>query len=424
MKGALEEILLEVDKLKEQGYKAICFWLPAYDVGGGTYYLCQLAMYLREHTDLKIYYMDYKDGYPTQVLEGSGVEILEYKDEEIYFQLKEKCAIVTNSTRVIQLKKMNPENKLLFWHYETVPCAWDIVFLLGEANQFFQLCYDEDAIVFHDWSGRDALMKDANCEFKPAYLPIFLPPKEKCSTTSLKNVNEVHLVWLGRLAKEKIYSVENIISNFALYKTDKKKVMHIIGDGHCFAEMKKFANNYTQEIEFIFTGTVPKRRLDQYLKDNADIVFGMGTSVLEGAALHIPSIVVKLDTKPIGGDEFWWLFDSKEYCVGILPEQRKRFRIQYSHFKDIMDDICVYGMKEKHGEACYRHFVQNHSSIEEVIAVFLKHLEGCHLTMQKLENCIKYVPYNHIMVRKRRILGWEFSQKVLFGGGEWKCRKG
>lgn len=405
----------EVKALKKQGFKSICFWLPAYNIGGGTYYFCQLAMYLKEHTDFNIYYMDYENGYPSQLLKDSDVEILTYRDEDVDFSLKEKCVVVTNSTRVIQLKRMNSENKLLFWHYETVPVAWQLVFLQNETKEFLRLCCEERAMLFHDWSGLDAIMYDCNYEydFPHIYLPLFLPPKPECTVTPVKNKEEIHLVWVGRLSTDKMYSVCNIITNFAAYKTEKKKYFHIIGDGVCRKKVEQFADKYKKQIEFLFLGTIPKIRLNQYLIDNADIVFGMGLSAFEGAALHIPSVVVQLDTKTIPGDEFWWLFDTIECCAGILPRQKKHFKVQYSHFRDIMDDIFEYGLKEEYGEKCYNYYYENHSSIEIVVTEFLGNIVKSSLTMEKLEKTIKYVPYNHIRIRKRKFLFWDFPDKIL-----------
>lgn len=406
----------EVKALKTQGFKSICFWLPAYNVGGGTYYFCQLAMYLKEHTDFNVYYMDYENGYPSQMLKDSDVEILIYRDEDVDFSVKEKCVVVTNSTRVIQLKRMNADNKLLFWHYETAPIGWSLVFLMDETKRFLKLCCDERAMVFHDWSGLDAIMQDCGNEynFPHLYLPLFLPEKQLTQPSKISNENEINLVWVGRLETEKIHSIYNIITNYAAYQTEKRKVMHIIGDGNFRKNVEQFASKHSKQIEFRFTGTVPKKQLDQYLLRHADIVFGMGLSAIEGAALNIPSVVVKLDTKTIHGDEFWWLFDSKEYCAGILPSQKKRFQIQYSHFRDILDDIYVYGLKEEYGAKCYQYYLKNHASFDDVVTGFLDSIQNCGLTMEKLQACIEYVPYNHLRLRKRKLLMWDLPQKILF----------
>ena len=127
---------LLAEEIKKQGYKNICFWLPADNVGGGTYIFCKIAEYLSKNTNFNLFYMDYKGGYPSKLLANNpDIKILTFDDNTSAFPLKEKCIIVTNSTRVIQIKNMNPENKILFWHYETILCAWHLLFLDNETKR-------------------------------------------------------------------------------------------------------------------------------------------------------------------------------------------------------------------------------------------------------------------------------------------------
>ena len=135
-----QEIDKLVEEIKAQGYENICFWLPAYNVGGGTFILCKIAQYLSKNTNLNIFYMDYKDGYPTSILkDNNNITIFNYNENNPNFPLKEKCIIVTNSTRAIQFPEMNSDNKLLFWHYETNYSAFEIVLIDNEWKKFLKL---------------------------------------------------------------------------------------------------------------------------------------------------------------------------------------------------------------------------------------------------------------------------------------------
>ncbi len=304
------EISRLVDEIKAQGYRKICFSIPAFNVGGGTFYLCELAKYLVENSDLEVYYIDFKDGYPSQLLEGSGVKILEYNKDDIDFPITEPCIFVTNSTRVIQVKHMNPASKLLFWHYETVPCAWDKVLIRNETRAFLELCKQEKAMVFHDWSSRNIFMQQYGIDFtEQKYLYMFLTPKPRLNERlGMIHPGEINLLWLGRAGTEKVQSIYTIIRCYAAYKTKKKKIMHIVGDGIRIAELKKYAKGFEKQIKFVFTGTIGKEELDEYLMNHADVSFAMGLSAVESAALKIPSVVVQLDTKPIKDDGFYWIF--------------------------------------------------------------------------------------------------------------------
>lgn len=406
---------LLAEEIKKQGYKNICFWFPTYSVGGGTYIFCKIAEYLSKNTDFNLYYMDYKGAYASALLNNIlNIKYLTYDDNTPVFPLKEKCIIVTNSTRVIQIKNMNPENKILFWHYETIPCAWHLLFLDDETKRFLKLTKDEHAMVYHDWSAKNILNRQENIGFNNKdYLYITFPPKDTESNGRLINDYEINLLWLSRLGTDKVQSLYNLIKNYAAYKTDKKKRLHIIGDGVRRKEVEKFCSKYKKDIEFIFTGTILKENLDEYLINNADILFGVGTSVLEGAALKIPSVVMLMSTKPYFDKDAYLVSDTKEYCVGITTEQKKDFNIKYTSIEDIINSVYTTpNGKQELGEKCFDYYIKNHSDYDKLMCEFLKFLKNTTLTFRKLHKCIKYTPYNVIKVEKYKLLGLPIFKRI------------
>ena len=416
------EISRLVDEIKAQGYRKICFSIPAFNVGGGTFYLCELAKYLVENSDLEVYYIDFKDGYPSQLLEGSGVKILEYNKDDIDFPITEPCIFVTNSTRVIQVKHMNPASKLLFWHYETVPCAWDKVLIRNETRAFLELCKQEKAMVFHDWSSRNIFMQQYGIDFtEQKYLYMFLTPKPRLNERlGMIHPGEINLLWLGREGTEKVQSIYTIIRCYAAYKTKKKKIMHIVGDGIRIAELKKYAKGFEKQIKFVFTGTIGKEELDEYLMNHADVSFAMGLSAVESAALKIPSVVVQLDTKPIKDDEFYWIFDTREYCMGILPSQKKDFEVQFTKFNDIMDEIVVRKGKQQMAIKSYAFYKEYLSDYDDIVEKFLTYISETTLTAEKLEKCIGFMPYENIRLKRKKFLRKILSENIEFNGKRYK----
>lgn len=420
------QIREKVNEIKKQGYNKICFWIPAYNVGGGTYYLCEIAKYLVENFDLDIYYMDFPDGYPSSLLKGSNVKILDYNTDDLDFCIKEPCVIVTNSTRVTMLKRMNPANKLLFWHYETVPCGWDSVLIKGEERNFLELTKKENAMVFHDWSSRNIFKQQFNIEFEnKSYLYMFVNNKEApVDNFELINPEEINIVWVGRAGNEKIYSIYNIMDNLAKYPTTLRKVFHIVGDGWRMNDLKKYSERYKDVINFNFTGTIPKTELDDFLKKHADVVFAMGMSAIEGAALRIPSVVVQLDTKPINGSDFYWLFDTKEYCVGILPSQKKDFDIEYTKFERILKDIYLNNQKEYLAKKCYDYYLDTFGDFERIVNSFLSYIIDSTLTAEKLKGCIKYMPYCTIRLVQKKFLNKVFHEEIIYDNKRYIYKNG
>lgn len=412
-----EEIKKIVKEIKTQGYENVCFMHPAYNIGGGPLVETKMAEYLANNTDLNIYFCDYKDGYGEYLLKNcSKVKILEFKDNEIYFPLREKCILLTNSTRVTLIKKMHLESKIVFWHYETVPCAWNNVLIENETRKFLELVKKNKAMIYHDWSGRDSLSRISDIKFtNKDYLHITLDKKNKQTNGILINKNEINICFLSRLASDKIQSLYYLIDNVSSYKTDKKIKLHIIGDGLLKKQVLKFCSRYNN-IEFIFTGTIARENLDDYLIGNADIVFGVGTCVLESSALKIPSAVLLMNNSKIYDTDAFWIFNSKEYCVGILTDEKTDFNIKYTNICKILDEIYKRNGKDLYGNKCYQYFIKNHNQYDKLAANFLSYLNKTTLTFKKLEKCIKYIPYNCHKIKVYKFLGIFIGKKIEFIG--------
>lgn len=80
---------------------------------------------------------------------------------------------------------------------------------------------------------------------------------------------------------------------------------------------------YSDKIDIIYVGTIAHNKLDEYLINNIDLLYGVGTCVIESAALGIPSMVLLMDTKEIWDNQAYWYFNTKYYCTGITVEQKK-----------------------------------------------------------------------------------------------------
>lgn len=391
-----EQIQKLVGEIKAQGYENICFMQPALNIGGGPLIEANLAKYLVNNTELNLYFCDYNQGYGEFLLKDCPkVKKLIYKDDDIIFPLKEKCILVTDSTRVVLIKNMHPESKFLFWHYQTNPCGWEYVLINNESKKYLELTKKENAMVYHDWSGRNSLSRFTKINFtNKDYIHIVLDKKDKECSFKFINNEEINICFLSRLAIDKMQALFNLVKNFATYKTDKKKRLHVIGDGKTRNQVEEYCKKYENEIEFIFTGSIARENLDNYLVNNIDILFGVGTCVVEGAALKLPSVVLILDTKEFNDTDAFWLYDSKEYTVGILKEQKSDLKIKYTKIHEILDDVYKRDNKEKNGKECYEYYINNHENYDELVCNFLNSLKNTSLTYKKIKKCIKYIPYS------------------------------
>ena len=410
-----KQLFVLTEQIKKQGYKSLCFWLPAYNVGGGTYLLYQMAEYLAQNTDLKIYYVDYEGGYPHSLAASdSKVQFVNYKDGDIKIPILEPVILITNTTRACQIINFHENSKLLFWHYETFQNAWESVFFFGETSKFFRLIRDNHAIFYHDWSGKMSMnMQCKNVQFtNKDYIQVFLEPLPAIKNHKIVDANTINVGWLGRLGHDKIYALFNAIKQFDDVQTDKKKVFHIIGDGPNKNTVVEFCKNYMERIQFVFTGTIPHDNLPQYLQTNIDILFAVGTSTIEAARLKIPSVILMVSPKEYDSNNFIWLFDTKEYAVSILPEHKSFFDVSYVTMEEILSSIYVDNQKETLGEKCYEYYLSNHSDYGSIIEKLLQFCIETTLTFKQLKKCLKFIPYNIMEVSQLSIKGKALFSKV------------
>lgn len=402
-----EELNTLVQELHKQGYDKLCFLQPAYNVGGGPFVESNIAKYIAKHTDIKVFFCDYKDGYADTLLKNTPeVKMLYYDTASPVFPLQEKAVVFTNSTRAILLQNMNEANKIIFWHYETIPCAWDLVFLNGETKKYLKLLKKENALVYHDWSARNILNRQYNIGFdNDDYVYITLDKKNKETQGDILDKNTLNIGFLSRLVPDKIQSLFYLIKQYAAYPTNKKKRLHIIGDGGRRKNFEEFCKKYASKIEFIFHGTVLRQNLDDCLIHNIDILFAVGTSVLEGAALKIPSASLLMDIHAFEEKDAFWLYHSKNYCVGILKEQKEDFGVQYTSIQDMISSIYANNGKKEIGKKCYDYYVENHSNKDKYICDFLKLTLKSNLTFKKFKRCIRYIPYTNISFTGYKIFG-------------------
>lgn len=399
------------------GYKSICFWMPCYNVSGGARYLRDLAVVISECTALKVYYVDFENGFPSSMLKDNPkVEIIRFNPQDVEFPIKEPTIIFTNSTKVIQIKKMNPKSKVLFWHFETIPCAWNWLFFNNEEKRFIKLTKDTNAMVYHDWSGRDILSDQFNVDLdNKDYLQVYSSLYNSSYEHKPYNDNEINVVWLSRLGAEKVCSLYNIIDNLVKFRTDKIKRLHIIGDGIRREEVESYCKKYKDRLEMIFTGTIPHEELSKYLLKNADIVFAMGTSVVESAALKIPSVVVQLSSKRFIDDAYYWLYDAKEYCVGITTDEKQRYAVPYKKMEELLNAIDSREKRDHIGEKCYSYFIENHYDFYAITEKFLTFMLNTKLTYKMLKRAIKFTPYNIIEQMDFSIKNFRLYSKIKFG---------
>lgn len=339
----------------------LVIYFPFHDVSGGPIFLTQLAKKMSDSGEYEVFYIDYKKGPAVKLLEGTNVHIIEFHDEvRFHFFMDEPITIVLPIYWGARVPIMHPDAKILFfnWHNLCVPVLKANLRATYEyLNPFLQVISNNKAEFFCDkahWAAQEKF----GVSFEEKYVPIVIPDREKRSDGKLINVKQRNIAILGRLVEDKVYSVIDILRNISRLKDGILTKVYIIGEG-------EFKNKITEQthlddIELIFCGTMTALDIDKLLCERTDVLFAMGTSVLEGAAVGIPSVIIPNDIKDFYCDRYTYLYESIGYLLGWAPNQIDELGVCTHSIKEIFDDVYCRDKKKQIGNACRKYFLDNH----------------------------------------------------------------
>lgn len=324
--------------------KTIAFFFPYRIVSGVPVLFSNIAGYLSNRNDLKIYVVDYSNGYMTQSLkENHQVEVIEFRDGE-------HCLITTDYL-VIQAVlpyamrpelKISDSTKVLSWvlHvHNYLPIVFPFNFfrsipenktrlymnlvavfnrtLYTRLRRFVNILLENKALFFMDSSTLNTTNNILGQKNVPnSFLPITCSEGIPMKGLRINNEEILHLSWIGRLCDFKIHILNYTIKRIASYCLFSKRtiVFHIVGEGEMKSLLEPYTNRY---FNVIVEGSIPKERLDAFLLNNIDINLSMGTSALESIKLAIPTIVLDFSFKKISLDyNYRWLHDTKYFDMG------------------------------------------------------------------------------------------------------------
>ncbi len=366
-------------------------------VGGDTFYL-RLIEYLIKFTEIKIGIIDFSDGVMTRTTKrffpDEDIHYIEY--ESMDWHLDDNSYIVMPGERIALLKHITSKNtKILILHWNT-DIAWPILFEKKAFKKMADLLMETNACSFMDYGCYAYTSKAFRKTFEKHYIPLFFyAPQEPEYTHTLKN-DEINLVVLGRLSTSKTMSVKNVAENFYRYPTNKKKKLHIIGNGTDRNYLENYLKKYDDNMECIFVGVLTGKKRDDYLMEHTDIGFAMGTSILNFASLGLPVAAMHEPRRDFFSNKFQWAYNLYEYCLGSPLETDKEFSPMFTNistFNEILDEVSLHGRGKEHGQKCLEHFRRNHSDIKLVGRQLLEALNKTSLTFEKYKKCLKFIPY-------------------------------
>ncbi|WP_164111729.1 MULTISPECIES: glycosyltransferase [Sphingobacterium] len=367
---------------------SITFFYPSKTVGGAEFLFLRLAEQVSKLGSVRVKYIDYRDGFAKSRIESNGldIDIIEFCDHK-------KIAINYNTVVITPLSNIFEVNnylrglfKLYFWSIHPFGLKDAIVSnhkyslfsnpRMDRYGKDIDFLLSKNGLTFMD--GSNLYYQQETFKFKTTvddFTPIFCPARK--GGTRKINEEEVNLGWLGRLDKDKIYTVKNIISHIQKFCEQNKNikiVFHIIGDGKERVNLSKV--NTTDNFSMVLINTLLDDELTEYANNKVDVFFAMGTSSLELASMGKPVVLVDLMDQEVGAvNRFKWIYNSKYFSVGtpftIVNENALSFENIILNINN--DDLEVIGNLSR------QYYLKNHT-IDIVVDKILKAVSETTLT--------------------------------------------
>lgn len=346
----------------EKATKVVVFYFPWKEVSGGPIYLSNLAIGLSKNKDYQVLYIEYVDGVSRKYLENSDVTILDYNDERPFklFPNKE-IILVTPIYWADRIPILNKKSKIVFfnWHNLCIP-SLQISLQCDDRNlrYYLSMVSNNSAEFFCDkahWLAQEQF----GVHFEEAYVPITIENDLSECKRTLVDIDSANIAVIGRLVVDKVFAVIDLIKNLS-YKNGQLVNIYIIGDGECKEKLERMET--APNINMIFLGTLERQEMKDILVNKVDILFAMGTSALEGAAVGLPTVIIPNDVEMFYCDKYVFLFDSKDYLLGWGPNQIDELDLKTYTAREIIETIYCDNKKNELGQKCKSYYCNYHMS--------------------------------------------------------------
>ncbi|MFD1802232.1 FkbM family methyltransferase [Mixta tenebrionis] len=380
----------------------VVFYFPWKELSGGPIYLTRLADKLAESVDYEVYYTDYENSLSDNLIQNEKVKKIVVSETDFSIKIDSPVILITPVYFAGWIPCLHPDSKLIFinWHMcciSTLYNNWRIS--EQDMSVFLNLIRNSSSVFFCDESHRLG-QNTAQITFNKDIVPISLPTKKIKACKNIISAENYNVAVLGRLCTDKIYSLLNLLDNIELLEISNKVNVHIIGDG---PEKKLILRENYKKSNIIFVGTLSSAELDSYLAQKVDILFAMGTSVLEGAALSLPSVIIPHNIHPINCNSYVYLHDTQGYCLGWYEDQFQKLNLSPIPLCEIFDDVYVREKKTQLGQKAYQYYITHHS-IDHTIKPFVSMLSKSSLTYRDF---IKATENFSQIIKKIKLMDYE-----------------
>lgn len=288
--------------------KNIFFYCPSKKIGGEQQLYIRCATYLVTHTDAKVFYVDYTDGYAQEVLSEKVIRIDKghlstYKfEEDTLFIIA--LSYIDKYYELFNVNDLPQGFRFLFWSLQPYNLTGKILIrnkynllLPWQKKQFRDILYplcNSGIIRIMDYNNYYTLHQVFGLNLNEIdYLPVpidddYIRNAESISF-SRTCTDKMSFLWLSRIDHDKKHTLMTIVNELNIVNRSHPCRLYIVGDGNALEEIRRFASD--KEVEIIFVGRCFGDKLDSLIDTKVDVGVGMGTSGLEIAKRGKPVIM-------------------------------------------------------------------------------------------------------------------------------------
>jgi glycosyltransferase involved in cell wall biosynthesis len=251
---------------------------------------------------------------------------------------------------------------------------------INKNRSFFYTAHSHKALAFMCKKNFKTNNDFFDLQFEPTYVPIPIDNThrfERLSVDSTTTYNkEINIGWISRLASDKVRILVTLIKDLEQYKQSVSNNcqirLHVIGDGPASNLVSS-----SESIQILCKGRIDGPELDEYIDDNIDIGFSMGTAAFEFASRGIPSVFVPnaTATRHVLNQhrKYLWIFDVEGYDIAA----EGYYKGKTLNVASILDELKREPVKLS--ELSIQHLQSNHS-LEAVGDRLLGFIINSHLT--------------------------------------------
>ncbi len=365
----------------------VFFFSKKLQISGGLIFLLVMAKQMALKNSYHVCYVNYRNGDIDDLIADSKVSFINLDDTNYSLPDNSDYFVPLNYLFFFleKAKKLKNSKVLLYnWHPHLCTYLKNQFFYrkndLSELLSFFSL---KDGLSFMDKACFMETYKQNSLINEIRYIPVFTSSCKKDYASPLPVSSDRYRIgWLGRLDRDKIYSLINLADNIFYSNLDKPVDLHIIGDGNSKSLLK--LEQYAPKIRFIFTSYLTGEDRDKYIRDNIDLMVAMGLSSIDTSNLSIPTIIPITSNKAFNDNCFVFLFDTNGYSLGWDKDDLTDLGCTTYSIRQAINLVYKNSGKDELGYKCHE-FASKSFDIEKSTYLLQCALDHCSLS---IDDCL------------------------------------